>query len=244
MTVIWSNTAEGGSSGVQASPANTGGASGDPFGQVNAGVDVTYAFDDAQAHRGELSYKIQTVGATFFYATVSFAALVNVWLRTYLRFGANPVNAFTPVRFIGNVGSALRGGVILGTDGRLQVMNSGGGTVGTLTQPIALNQWIRLEAECVGDPVVGALELKLFNDADSFTPTEVLTVEGVNTGGTLTDIWWGDSAGAASVGPYWQDDTVIDDAEYPGPTPSLTPLRVRVSGREPRRAVAGEEVGW
>lgn len=245
MTVIWANTAEGGTPGTQASPANTGGASGDAFDQVNAGVGVTYAFDDAQAHRGELAYKVQTVGATFFYAVVAFPATATIWIRTYLQFDANPANQFTPVRFIGNVGSALRGGLILGTDGRLQVMNSGGGTVGVLVAPIALGQWVRVEAMCLGDPVAGQVDLKLFNDADSFTPTDQLTTgPTINTGGTLTDVWWGDSAGAANVGPYWQDDMVIDDAGFPGPTPSVTPLRVRVSGREPVRNVNGEEEGW
>jgi len=230
--VTLSNTAEGGTSGTAASAANSGGASGSAFGGVNIGSGCTYAFDNARAAHGSLSYKIAAgVTSTFFYATWgSFAASNTLWVRGYFYFTANP-GVFTPFRFVGANGTSLRGAVVFSAGGKLGAMNSGGSTVNTMTNSIALNQWIRIEAFCIGSATTGQIEIKLFNAMESTTPTETLTTAAtINTGGTITDLWWGESGGAASIGPYWMDTIACSSVSYIGPAgvaASLLPQQVK-----------------
>lgn len=211
-----SNTAEGGTSGTMVTAANSA-AGGTTFGSVSVGTGTTFAFDSTRAHAGVMSFRIATTTtATYIYAAHSFGAVRQVWVRGYFYFTSNPA-PHTLIRFVGGSGTLLRGAVATAAGGKLCTWNSSGGVTNTTTNSIALDQWIRIEATCLGSATAGQIVVKLFNTPESTTPTETLsTSASLNTGGTLTDIWWGDSGAPTGVGPYWMDDIAIDSVGYPG----------------------------
>lgn len=215
-TTMVFNTAEGGTNGTAVTVANSAGASGVPFTGVNIGTGAAFAYSTTRAYSGTKSYQLSTgTTATYIYATHSFPALDQVWARGFFYFTANPP-AMTLFRFIGGSGTLLRGAVGIDATGHLRILNSVGSVISTMAATISLNQWVRVEARCIGSATTGQIEIRLFNTPDSDTPTEVLTSAAtINTGGTLTDIWWGESGAVANVGPYWMDDPQIDAAGYP-----------------------------
>lgn len=234
------NTAEGGTNTTAVTTTNSAGASGVPFTSVNIGTGATFAYSTTRSANGTKSFQIGSGStATFFYAQHSFPTLDKVWVRSYFYFTTNPP-AFTPIRFIGANGTQLRGAIGIDATGHLTAINSAGSTIATAATAIALNQWIRVEALCTGSATAGQIEIKLFNTANSQGTTEIVTTAAtINTGGSLTDIWWGESGAVANCGPYWMDDIVVDAGAYPGPSAAsstsapVTVMRgIAVSGAE------------
>lgn len=102
------------------------------------------------------------------------------------------------------------------TSRRLQLIN-GSTVVGTMTAAIPFDTTVRVEGRMVIDAAAGVLEVKLFT-GDSETPTETLTVTGLNTGTVeCTNVRMGSPFAVASLGPIYFDDFGISYAGYMGP---------------------------
>lgn len=124
--------------------------------------------------------------------------------------------------------------VLQGANTRTWVMGSTGITIagldgttgkfGSMSNAIALNQWIRLEWHVVHHPTTGFIELKLFNNPDSPTPTEVLTSAPGDTGAAITSISFGvQSGGSSHAAPYWMDNIAVSLTGYLGAAEYITP---------------------
>jgi hypothetical protein len=214
------NSAAGGTSGTAITSGNTGGTSGDAFDGVNIGTGCTYAFDNTHAHSGTLSYKVaHGATSTFNYPLWSgLPAQATYWFREYYYFTAVPAVQRSMYRWIGASGTQLRGGVGINSTGHIFTYNSAGATISTMTAQVPTNAWCRVEGFCTGSATTGQLEVKLFTSPESTTAAETITSAAtVNTGGTITDIWLGESGAAANVVAYWRDDMALNASAYPGP---------------------------
>jgi hypothetical protein len=82
---------------------------------------------------------------------------------------------------------------------------------------------VRIEWHLIHSVTVGQIEIKLFNNPDSATPTETKTgTANHNNAASTTTMKFG-SIGGASTGTYWLDNIVAGAASYPGPA-SVTAL--------------------
>jgi hypothetical protein len=85
---------------------------------------------------------------------------------------------------------------------------------------------VRVEWHVIHSATVGQVELKLFNDADSTTPTETLTgSSNYNTGTAAGGVHIGSVGNLPDGFIYWIDDIIVNATSYPGPVvvPSTEP---------------------
>lgn len=209
---------------------------------MSIGAGATFAYDNDHVKEGSLAAKVATPGsvvASYASWQTKFTHRAEHYGRIYLYFTANPAARAQVVVVRGVVSGNLSAAVRVETDGKLNLLDSAGNVAGQSTagKEIALNQWIRVEYRFVHASATGYLECKLFNSADSASPTETITTAAnLNT---LGDAAWGDDLrfgmgnANASVGPFWVDLIVGDATEYPGAEPvaqsiGLTPVSVPV----------------
>lgn len=213
------NTFEGGTDDVTLSAANSGGASGTAFNAVSIGAGNTLTFDN-QFARGTMACKVFTdVGAGTSYARWDSALgdLNEVYGRLFIYLTANPGTNFRIVSIVDSTGALTRGGIIITTAGTVRSIRGGGSTVLTTAVPITLNQWVRVEYRLIGSVTAGFIEVKLFNNPDSDTPTEVITsANNIDTGGVMSQYRFGVGTSVASIGPYWQDGIAVGVGGYIG----------------------------
>lgn len=101
------------------------------------------------------------------------------------------------------------------------------------TNAVSLNQWIRMEFHGIASTSVGFLEIKLFNSADSITPTETITsAANLNTGASYGRFTVGPFSTSFSASAFWLDQIVVNASAYPGPFPVSTTAPT-VSGSTP-----------
>jgi hypothetical protein len=113
------------------------------------------------------------------------------------------------------------------------VVRNGAAVLGTSTNTITLNAWIRIEWHVLYNTgSSGSVELKLYNTADSTTATETMTYTGLTSPqSAATSFDFGQWAGAATIS-YWLDQIVEGATAYPGPFPVSTTSPV-ISGSAP-----------
>lgn len=216
------NSAEGGTNGTTVTAPLSGNKyAGNQFDAVNIGALATLTFDNAEAAHGNLSYKM-TTGSPAANAIVEWTNALTgpvpvpqVWWRMYLfitGFSATQ-NRVASLRN----GATYQGGPALNSTGKVVLLNSTGGTLKTSTTSVPLNQWFRLEGYVLGDPSVGAVEVKIFaTDPESSTPDEVVTATGANTGGLINRIDFGNPSSVASY-TFWMDELGSSTQGYMGP---------------------------
>lgn len=135
--------------------------------------------------------------------------------RAYMFTAANPGGSTFIVR---GLSGARAWELILLATGIIIARDQGGATRCTFTTAIALNQWIRLEWKVVQSTTDGVLEIKLFNSADSPTPTETQTSSGsFSTLADTNEVRFGSIATAVPNCVIYWDDVEINDTGYPGP---------------------------
>jgi hypothetical protein len=227
-TAQLTNTFEGGTSGnalTQGVSGNSGGTSGNFFDTVTIGGGATDAFDNTHAAHGSLSCKIATGSSAAVYNTWSVSltntGVQQAWFRLYLYFTANPANQHRVLAATasGSVAAALS----VTTAGKLLWTDAGGSAIYTSATAIPLNSWFRIEGFVTGSGEgAGQVSLSLYTTPDSVAPVEAYTSPATqNTAGLITDVRYGVSAAAASVGPYWMDDIGVSTLGALGP--SLVP---------------------
>lgn len=212
------NNFEGGTSGVTVTVANSGGVSGTALDLVNIGTGATCAYDNTRAHGGTLAVKMATgatAATTFIEWKTGVGTLTTMWGRAYIYMTANLLGQSR--LFEARSATLVAGTVRIETTGKI----TAGGTTGTAVTTVAavaLNQWVRVEWKMIASATVGQVEIKLFNNADSVTPTETVTSAAtLNTKATFDEYKFGPSASVATFGPAWLDDIGISPTGYMGP---------------------------
>lgn len=219
------NTAEGGTNGTVVTTGNSGGASGTAWSTVNVGTSgTTVQFSAAQQAIGGLSY-LFTTGGTAESAFMTWSTPITPGLTTYARaycyIQSSTVSIF---RFLQLTDASFLscGGIGTTALSKFKLINSAGSLVGTSTTTAPQNQWIRLELKVFSDASVGEIELKIFLNSQSNTPTETLAATNVNTrGGNIAAAVFGIDVATSNLTMY-QDNMAVSNTGYIGPD-SVTP---------------------
>ena len=136
--------------------------------------------------------------------------------RFYVYLPANPGALTTLMFLVGDGGFPAR--IYLQTNGKMILTDSTGGGILTMTNAIPLNAWSRVEYHVVHSTTVGSLEVKLYTDPQSLTPTETAIITGKNTKNYADTIQFGFAGGGAAAGNVLRMAGIVADAaEYPGP---------------------------
>lgn len=201
----WTNSAEGGTSGVAASSANTGGASGDAFTSFN-GTGVFEFLTGAAAH-GSMGYLMVPTSATIREGRVDLTADPTVHFVGYWQRKAAATAAHTILQLRSS--SALMATISISSSTQRLIVNNSAGTniFGTADSLTAVDTWYRIELKVTkgtgtGD---GVCEFRLYV-GESTTPQATFSSSTVNMGtadftnmrigrpsGTTTDVtaqWW------------------------------------------------------
>lgn len=223
MAEAW-NTAEGGSDGTTVTTANSGGSSGDAFDSVVINGVGTLAYRSAHAAHGGLSYGVNPDISQLCYVqwSTTIGTQTDFYGRCYLYLTANPSsNTINLLRFLN--GTALAAAVRVSAAGKLQAIDAAGTQQGGTTAVVSLNTWIRIGWHVVTNATTGSIEVKLYNTPDSLTPTETLTLTGLNTNTQATVYRFGMAVLAGVDFPeFFIDDLGITTAGYPGPAAQAT----------------------
>lgn len=226
-TVTWS--AEGGANGTGITAGNSGGASGTAFDSVSLGAGATAVYDNAQAHNGALAAKLATGGSAADCSLNWSGAIgtqTQVFYRAHLWMSANPASNHRLLDAYDSVSGQLCFAVYLTTTGKLMSVNTAGSTIQTTTNSVNLSAFSRIEVMVIGSATVGQVEIKLYNSADSSTPTETLTsAANQNTRGSMDNYRFGAAGDPLPASrTLWLDDLGISTTGYLGPTASAVTL--------------------
>lgn len=225
--VILLNSGEGLANTATATPANTGGVSGDAFGVVTGSVTG----DNTRSAHGNISYKFAPVsGGASSLAFGSGGAPLGgsqfSW-RSYFYFTALPTAQFTLIQ-ANDSASATAVRVNLGTDGKLIYATNNSGSTATrwtATNAIPLNQWWRTEGLCTLSSTAGSLQAAHYV-FDNSAPVETNTVTGLtfNSGVTLRTVTFGKYGTDTTATPFWGDDFYVNTAATGMPGAFTVPL--------------------
>lgn len=152
-------------------------------------------------------------------STLGVGTLTTVYGRMYVYLPSGHDQLLLLYRGLNNAGTRAFETYLSATN-RLLVRDNAGNTVGTSSASVSLNQWVRIEYKVVNSVGAGQHEVKLFNSAESSTPTETITGAGVFS--TLTNtsyIRMGVVASGKASATYYFDNLLLNDTGYPGPAP-------------------------
>lgn len=181
----------------------------------------TLTYDTTHVGHGTLAAKIAPSGASACYVQwdTAFGTQTEHYGRAYLYLTTNPSAVPRgPIR--GYNGATVAWGIHVNTNGTLQCGDSDSSVSGSVA--IGLNQLIRVEWHVVHSATVGIVEAKLFNSAESTTPSETITHSSANTLTQSDRIRFGVTDGGTAPAAFWIDDIIANATAYPGPVPSLT----------------------
>lgn len=202
-------------------------------------VDTTagpLTYDNTHSYQ-TLSGKVAASGAaaSILSWTTAYGTQTDHYGRIYF-YSSGVSNYIRLIQFI-NVGLAAR----IGINGSLKINTSGSGGVGggTMTNSIATGQWIRIEWHIVHSATVGIVEVKLFNNPDSASPTETLTTSSMDTQVQSVEVDFGWGSGGSSSETFWMDSIVAAATSYPGPIPGTS-----APGDDPPIGFLGRGAGW
>lgn len=178
-----------------------------------AGNAITY--DNAHVY-GTLAGKYDATGspagACAMVWSTGIGTLTDWYGRTYLYATGNPSGNY---RVCGDINGNFP--IFITSTGIIQMLDQGGLAVQTAAS-IGLNQWVRIEYHWLNSLTVGQVEVKLFNNPDSASPTETQTsAANRNTSASTTSLFYGLGSGGSSAGPIWLDNIVAGATSYPGP---------------------------
>lgn len=196
-------------SGTAVTTTNSG-ASGDSWLSVTLGTGGAITYDNTHVAYGLTACKIVTGTTATYNEKAITAATVNANFRQAYYFTANPTTGTTPL--IGWFSAAtFRTQVAVDTTGHL-VVTGPGGTLGTSSFTIPLNQWFEIEFGVVGATGTGgSFTLKLYNTLGLTTASNTLSVSSINTGGTATRVRIGACQAAGGTQTYWMDQPRFND---------------------------------
>jgi hypothetical protein len=212
----WTGTFETGTAGNTISIADPGSLT--AWNDRQTGVDGTLTYSATEKY-GTLScqsiFSATPTGAYVAWDSVLGTALTSLWGRMYLFHSALPNTAASPLR---GFDTGVRAWEIwIDSSGFVILRDQGGNVRGTGAVPIATAQWIRLEFHVVSSLTAGVMEAKLFNTADSASPSETITSTGSFSTLTRTDlVRVGEVLGLNASRTVYMDNILVNDTGYPG----------------------------
>ncbi len=146
----------------------------------------------------------------------------DIYGRVYLWTAANPSSNVVSL-VIHRSSTVVRCRIKINTAGKIELADSSNIVQFTSTNSIGLSQWVRLEWHIVLSSTVGHMECKLFNSADSITPTETVGDQTTNLslgGVSANDVQfvWGSNVSQTA----WLDNIIAGATSYPGPATAFT----------------------
>jgi hypothetical protein len=225
--LVLTNTFEGGTNNAtltQGSGGNTGGTSGSYFDTVSIDSGAAIVFSNSHPQRNPKGVKFTTdaTGETAYIgwnAQLGGGTVGKLWFRIYIYLTAFPSSELVVAEFDDASGTRCAR-LQIETDGTLSFhAASGSGNQIATTASIGTGHWIRVEGFVTGSATVGQLEMKLFNTADSLTPTETQTsATTFNTQGPIAAVKYGVIVLAVPSLTLFLDDLGLSDSAYMGPT--------------------------
>lgn len=226
MAVTLTNNAEGGTNGTTVSVSNSGGASGDAWTSVSTGGGATAlaSYDNTHVAHGSLAYSFYngTSGSqtsVTWNSTKTGGTATTFWVRFYLYMTAYPPTSLAIFR-AQNTSSQASYRLDIAANGQITQRNASSNAISTSTNPLPLNQVVRIEIEITMGSLTGACTLTYYSSPDSTTADETLSASGANLGsGTLGNVIFGcPVAGSANAGTtLWMDDIGYSDVAALGP---------------------------
>lgn len=213
---IWNN-AEGGSNTTTVTTANSGGNSGIKWQVVTIGTSSTLTYDNTHVAHGALAYKFVNAAATnsFVEWTTNFGTQTTFWGRVYLYITANPSNNITI--FNAATTGTQRCGIVLDTNGKLNIADSAGGLTAIGTA-VSTGAWVRVEFTFTINASTGSATINLYNTPNSFTSTDTVSVASKNFGGTTATQWnFGIVNSPTNSQTLWIDSINLNTDGFPGP---------------------------
>lgn len=209
------NTFSGGTDGVTISAANSGGASGDALTSVSG----TPKFENARATgmRAPMHAIVVTSSTDAFSWSGFSLSDRDLYTRMYVYITGNP-SALDYWQMARTAPSTDLAQLYISTTGKLSVRKAGSGTdLALTTNSVSLNQWVRIEVDYHFGTTAGngSVEIRLFNTADSDTPTETATSSSIDLGTTVADSFV--IAYHTGFTSFEVDDIAIADTGFVGP---------------------------
>lgn len=227
MATVRTHTFEGWADAETITTAGTG--SGDAWNQVDLTAGGTIEGDTARAGAGTVSGRFVTT-TTAGVATLRWAIteVAELYSRFYLYVPStiavdNRLALFETTGF----SNLMRLQIIDSSGPKLRVFWNGDAGNATGTVPVDRDKWIRIETRLLINATTGRAEVRLFNAADSTSPSEVVSSGDVNTGTTNIGrcrFGWNNNV---TDREYWLDAVQLDDAAWIGPNeiPESFPTR-------------------
>lgn len=216
------NNAEGGTNTTTVTTGNSGGASGNAFSAVNAGI----TFSSTQKAHGSLAYAFAGTAATFNVVQLDSASGTTTgWaLRFYVYLTGYPSaeTTFCAAQTAGGVGLA---GLNLTATGGIKLTRAAGALAGTFTNTLSLNTWYRLSMWGGVSATVAPLNAAIYA-LDNATAIESLNLTNQNTGSTVMGrAVYGKLTQAPGMTTYYIDDIAQDPdtASEIGPVANTPP---------------------
>ena len=207
---------EGGVHGNAVSTSDTGSLT--AFDAAGGSTGDSVKYDNTHVAHGSLAAKMTTGSGgnlTLRWDLAHFGTLSDWYGRMYLYMTANPASAMTFFRPQKTTTQAFQ--LLIDTSGHIVVQDTSSATLATFTNAISLNQFVRVEVHA--NHTGSALEVKLFNSADSSTATETQTLNSVSMQSNATRL---DFRTNITSTIYWIDQLVGGATAYPGPYPVST----------------------
>lgn len=221
MSATFRNNANAGTNGAIVSYGASGGASsGMDWDFIYIGTDASLTYADQPA-RGSLSYKC-TLGVTATEAKMEwqrFQSSPTVYVRFYVFLPSLPSGSFRFLEFSDGTQFAWSFGCR--NDGKLSIRDSAGTSMNVSTLSLPTGRWLRLEAKVDAHGSVGGSTVKIFTEADSPYPAEIMT--SANTYNTAPNgigislVRIGIIASGAANFTYYLDDIELNNTGYAGP---------------------------
>lgn len=215
------NSFAGGSDGTTITTANSGGGSGNAFNLIDLDSQ-TAEFDTGRAAHGFTSGRFVTGGSSGspYVSWTSGVSANTVYIRAYLYLSAAPASNTNILRVLTGANTIIAT-IRVNSTGKLAFLYSSGTLGGTSSANVTTGGWFRVEARIVSSTTNGSVEVRLYNDPDSTTITETLSVSGVNTGSdTAISRYRAGILSSVTNTEVGIDDLGFGDADWFGPAGS------------------------
>lgn len=221
MPGVLRNNAHAGSNSASVGYTVSGGAlSGDDWDLIFTGPNATATYTNQPA-RGAFSYQF-SVGATVTDTKLewqNFPASTTTYLRFYVYLPSLPSASFRFCEL--SDGTQAVWGFGCRSDGHVSIRDSANASMTISALSLPIGRWLRLEATIVSHASTGSCTVKLFTEADSPYPAEVMTsTNSFNTapnGTGITTARFGIVGAAVNNYSYCMDDIELNDTGYAGP---------------------------
>jgi hypothetical protein len=227
VALLLRNNFSSGPVGTTITTVNSGNGDDDAWaavGKTGSGVAAYDASPDRPTAEfvGKLLTTTPTGTAVLAWGTAGFA---QIYVRMYVYFSVLPNNPGSPVIFYCETVGGLQAAVI-GVNGSspFNIIIEDAATSfnsATTTGGITAAQWFRIEARFkFGTPTAGEIDLKWFDDPDSDTPTETLSVTGWDLkAATAANFYFGYVFTDTTLEALRLSGIELNDSGFPGPLP-------------------------